>query len=104
MLSSITGPGIMQNMIKEIPLQYLTPKQFKRWTASVGFSGKEAGTWRLASFSFLVDEAGGRCGRTVRKRVYHWGDPDIKQTRHIEIEGGETVRLDSVMVDKLKLS
>ena len=32
----------MQNMIKEIPLQYLTPKQFKRWTASVGFGGKEA--------------------------------------------------------------
>ena len=42
----------MQNMIKEIPLQYLTPNQFKRWTASVGFSGAEAD-------QFLEDESWG---------------------------------------------
>ena len=35
----------MQNMVKEIPLQYLTPNQFKRWTASIGFSGKKCKKW-----------------------------------------------------------
>ena len=94
MLSSITGPGIMQNMIKEIPLQYLTPKQFKRWTASVGIR-------RLASFSFLktAGEMRANCSETSTT-----GGTRTSSKLDIEIEGGETVRLDSVMVDKLKLS
>jgi len=97
-LSSITGPGIMQNMIKEIPLQYLTPKQFKRWTASVGFSGKEAG-------QFLVSRR--RSWGTMRANCSETsttGGTRTSSKLDIEIEGGETVRLDSVMVDKLKLS
>ena len=52
----------------------------------------------MTSFSFLEDELGDVFGND-----YHWGASDISKL-DIEIEGGETVRLDSVMVDKLKLS
>ena len=84
----------MQNMIKEIPLQYLTPNQFKRWTASVGFSGVEAD-------QFLEDELGDSADELFQKE-YHWGKEDISKV-DIDIEGSEPVRLDSIVVDKLAL-
>ena len=84
----------MQNMIKEIPLQYLTPNQFKRWTASVGFSGVEAA-------KFNEDELGDSADELFQKE-YHWGKEDISKV-DIDIEGSEPVRLDSIVVDKLAL-
>ena len=82
------------NMIKEIPLQYLTPNQFKRWTASVGFSG-------AAADQFLEDELGDSAEELVANE-YHWGKADISKF-DIEMEGGETVKIDSVVADKLAL-
>jgi len=84
----------MQNMIKEIPLQYLTPKQFKRWTASVGFSG-------AAADQFNEDELGDSADELFQKE-YHWGKEDISKVE-IEIEGSEPVRLDSIVGYKLAL-
>ena len=84
----------MQNMIKEIPLQYLTPHQFKRWTASVGFGGAEAE-------HFIEDELGDSADELFQKD-FHWGKEDISKV-DIEIEGGETVNLDSKVGDKLAL-
>ena len=111
----------MQNMIKEIPLQYLTPNQFKRWTASVGFNG-------AAADQFLDDELGDSAEELFGNE-YHWGKEDISKI-DIEIEPETTKkwpllptetratkatqatpatpalmmeRLDSVVVDKLAL-
>ena len=83
----------MQNMIKEIPLQYLTPKQLKRWTASVGFSG-------AAADQFLEDELGDSADELFQND-FHWGKEDMSK-RNIEIYD-TTVRLDSVVADKLSL-
>ena len=113
----------MQNMIKEIPLQYLTPNQFKRWTASVGFGGDQAEV-------FFDEQLGDSTpAENLFANEYHWGKEDISKI-DIEIEPETTKkwpllptetratkatqatpatpalmmeRLDSVVVDKLAL-
>ena len=57
----------------------------------------------MTSFSFLEDELGDDAGELFGNE-YTTGGTRTSSKLDIEIEGGETVRLDSVMVDKLKLS
>ena len=85
----------MQNMIKEIPLQYLTPHQFKRWTASVGVSGTEAE-------HFIEDELGDSTpADELFQKDFHWGKEDLSKL-DIDIDD-RTVRLDTIVADKLAL-
>ena len=83
----------MQNMIKEIPLQYLTPNQFKRWTASIGFSGEEAE-------EFILNELGDDPTELL-DTGNHWGDMSVRNT-DMTI-GDKTVQLDGAVVNKLAL-
>ena len=76
----------MQNEIKEVPLQYMTPEQFVCWTASIGFSGtKEA--------HFLDDALGGDVNELIHNQ-YHWGKADLSTAEY---------GLERLEVDKLAL-